>query len=298
MAVATRELTVPRSATFRLPTWLLAIPAVLALLIFFVAPLVIFAIYSFFEGSFYEVSTTLTLDNFREALSSPLARTLTANALLIGGMTAVLCVALGLPLAYFIRYRAGRFEYVLLFLVVLAMFASYLVRIYAWRTILGETGILNQALDQIGLPTIGTLLFTRAAVVLALVHIFVPYVALVAYAALRNIPVTLLDLAADLGASTVTTWRRVLLPLLAPAAAAAFLYTFVLAASDYVTPQFLGGTDGNMIGLLIQRQFTQVGDFPLGAAMSLLILILFLAFYAALSATLRVFNLTTVAARY
>lgn len=278
--------------------WFLAVPAVAALLVLFVTPLVIFTVYAFFEGSFYSVTPGFTLDNFSEAVTSSLFRDLTVNAVVMGFATAGTCVVVGLPLAFLIRFRAGRLEYPLLFLVVLAMFASYLVRVYAWRTILGDNGVLNSALRSIDAPTIGTLLYTKAAVVIALVHIFLPYVTLVAYAAMRNLPRDLLDLASDLGAGAVGRWRRVVLPLVAPAVAAGFLYTFVLAASDYVTPQFLGGRHGNMAGLLIQQQFTQVGDYPLGAAMSLLLLALFLGFYGVIALLLRVLGLSNVAVKY
>lgn len=298
MAVRAEEATVARPLRLGLPAWLLAVPATAALLLFFVTPLGIFTVYSFFEGSLYQVTAEFTVDNYTEALSSSLARRLTWNALVIGSVTGLVCLVLGLPLAYFIRYRAGRLEYPLLFLVVLGMFASYLVRIYAWRTVLGERGLLNQSLDTLGLPGVGSLLFTRVAVTLALIHIFIPYVVLVAYAAMRNLPRDLIDLAADLGAGAVDRWRRVILPLLAPAAAAGFIYTFVLSASDYVTPQFLGGKDGNMVGLLISDQFTRFGNYPLGAAMSLILLVLFLAFYGALAALLRALGLTRVALRY
>lgn len=287
-----------REARVSRRSWLLAIPAVVALLVLFVAPLVIFTVYSFFEGSYYEVSSTLTLDNFKDALESASARDLAANAITMGLATGVLCVLIGLPLAFLIRFRAGRLEYLLLFLVVLAMFASYLVRVYAWRTILGDDGVLNSGLRSLSLPTVGTLLYSKTAVVIALVHIFLPYVTLVAYASMRNLPSDLLDLASDLGAGAVSRWRRVVLPLVAPAAAAGFLFTFVLAASDYVTPQFLGGREGNMVGLLIQQQFTQIGDYPLGAAMSLLMLALFLAFYGAIAFVLRALKLSDVAVRY
>jgi spermidine/putrescine transport system permease protein len=288
----------PREAQRAWRSWVLAVPAVLALLVLFVIPLAVFTIYAFFEGAFYEVTSTFTLQNFSEALSSPAARDLTVNAVVMGLTTALACLLIGLPLAFLIRFRAGRLEYPLLFVVVLAMFASYLVRIYAWRTILGDDGVLNSALRSLSLPTVGTVLYTKTAVVIALVHIFVPYVTLVAYASMRNLPSDLLDLASDLGAGAVSRWRRVVLPLVAPAAAAGFLYTFVLAASDYVTPQFLGGRDGNMVGLLIQQQFTQIGDYPLGAAMSLLMLALFLAFYAAIAFTLRALKLSDVAVKY
>lgn len=218
------------------------------------------------------------------------------NALLVGLIAAAVSVAIALPLAYFVRYRAGRLEYPLLAAVVFSMFTSYLVRIYAWRVILGRDGLLTQVLAPVGLRSWGgSLLFSKTAVVIALVHIFVPYVTLVAYAAFRNIPKDYLELAADLGAGTVSRWARVVLPLVAPAAASGFLYTFVLSASDYVTPQFLGGTNGNMVGLQISQQFTQFGNYPLGAATSIVLLLFFMVAYAAVTGTLRALRLDSVA---
>ncbi|MET8354801.1 ABC transporter permease [Micromonospora sp. NPDC005206] len=275
--------------------WLLTLPAVVVLGFLLVAPFLVFTVYAFLQGGFYEVTGTVTLSNFASAVGSELTRRLTLNALGIGFVTATLTLAIGVPLAYAIRYRAGRMEYPLLALVVFSMFTSYLVRIYAWRVILGKDGLLTQVLGPIGLaPQDGSLLFSKPAVVIALVHIFVPYVALVAYAAFRNIPGDFFDLAADLGAGRMQRWRRVVLPLVAPAAASGFLYTFVLAASDYVTPQFLGGTDGNMVGLQISQQFTQFGNYPLGAATSIIVLLLFMLAYAVVTVFLRVLGLNSV----
>ncbi|SCL34320.1 spermidine/putrescine transport system permease protein [Micromonospora rhizosphaerae] len=285
----------PPPAPARRRGWLLTLPAVVVLGFLLVAPFLVFTVYAFLQGGFYEVTGTFTLSNFTSAVGSDLTRRLTLNALGIGFVTAVLSLALGVPLAYAMRYRAGRLEYPLLALVVFSMFTSYLVRIYAWRVILGNDGLLTQLLGPVGLaPRDGSLLFSKPAVVAALVHIFVPYVALVAYAAFRNIPGDFLDLAADLGAGRVQRWRRVVLPLVAPAAASGFLYTFVLAASDYVTPQFLGGTDGNMVGLQISQQFTQFGNYPLGAATSIIVLLLFMLAYAVVTGFLRVLGLNSV----
>lgn len=277
---------------------LMLLPATVVLAVLFVAPVAIFIVYAFFTGGSYEVTHTFTLQNFRDALSDPIARQLTGSAFLVGGATGAISLLIGIPVGYVIRYRAGRLEYPLLFAVVLGMFASYLGRIYAWRTILGDNGPLDQALGAVGLPPASTLLFTRAAVVIALVHIYVPYVVLVAYAAFRNVPAALFELAQDLGAGLVRRWVRVVLPMIAPAAVTGFLYTFVLSASDYVTPQFLGGTKGNMVGLLIEQQFTQFGNYPYGAALSLILLALFLAVYGLLAGLLRAAGLHRVAATY
>lgn len=279
----------------RLGVWL-SVPAVVALALLFLLPLGIFIVYAFLEGGYYQISSDLTLGNFAEAVNDGLIRELTLRALGTAVITSFACVVTGVPLAYVIRFRSGRLEYVLLLLVVLEMFASYLVRVYAWRAILSQNGALAPVLDVVGIAP-GSLLYTQTAVVLALVHIYLPYVTLVTYAAMRNVPTSIFEIASDLGAGTFARWRKVVLPLVAPAAATGALYTFVLAASEYVTPQFLGGTKGNMIGLLIQQEFTQLGNYPLGAAMSLIVLLIFFISYAALTGLLRVTGLHDVEIR-
>ncbi|MGH3729127.1 MAG: ABC transporter permease [Micromonosporaceae bacterium] len=285
----------PARVRHRLGVWL-SVPTVALLGALFLLPLGIFVVYAFFQGDYYEVSRELTIGNFTQALGDSLVRELTLRALTTGLLTAAICVLAGVPLAYVIRFRSGRLEYLLLLLVVLEMFASYLVRIYAWRAILNENGALAPVLDLVGIAP-GSLLYTQTAVVLALVHIYLPYVTLVTYAALRNLPVSIFEIASDLGAGTFNRWRKVVLPLVAPAMTTGALYTFVLAASDYVTPQFLGGTRGNMVGLMIQQQFSQLGNYPLGAAMSLIMLLIFFASYAALTGLLRITGLHNVEIR-
>lgn len=285
----------PARARHRVGVWLSA-PAVVALILLFLLPLLIFVVYAFLQGGYYQVSSQLTIGNFTEAFNDDATQELTLRALSTGVITAFTCVFAGVPLAYVIRFRCGRLEYVLLLLVVLEMFASYLVRIYAWRAILNQNGALAPVLDLVGIVP-GSLLYTQTAVVLALVHIYLPYVTLVTYAALRNVPGSIFEIASDLGAGTFARWRKVVLPLVAPAVLTGALYTFVLAASDYVTPQFLGGTKGNMVGLLIQQQFTQLGNYPLGAAMSLIVLLIFFVSYAALTGLLRMTGLHDVEIR-
>lgn len=274
----------------------LSLPAITVLLVLFLAPVAVFVAYSFLAGGTYQVTDKLTLGNYQDALGDSSTWRLTLNALLIGATTSLLCLLMGVPLAYTIRYKAGRFEYVLLFLVVVQLFVSYLVRIYAWRAILGPRGALAPVLDLVGIPP-GSLMYTRTAVIVALVHIFVPYVALVSYASLRNLPKSLLELSADLGANSWRRWTRVVMPLIAPAMVTGFLYTFVLASSDYVTPQFLGGQRGGMIGLMIQQEFTQFGDYPLGAATSVIVLALFFGAYLLLNTALRLSGLNRVEIR-
>jgi spermidine/putrescine transport system permease protein len=285
-----------RGALRRQP-WLLALPSAAVLGVVFLAPLGVFTVYAFFKTELFGVTHTFTLGNFRAVLSDALWRDLLWNSLLVGFLTALLSLALGLPVAYFARYRAGRFGYVVLLLLVLGMFTSYLARIFAWQAMLSNSGILNDALTSVGLPK-ANLLFTKWAVLLTLLHIYIPYVAVTAYAAMRNLPRDLLDISADLGAKPLATWRKVLLPLLAAPMAAPFLFTFVLAASDFAIPQIMGGKAGNMIGSYIQQTFSDAGNYPLGAAMSLLLLLSFLGVYLLVAIFLRVTRLHRIPAVY
>jgi spermidine/putrescine transport system permease protein len=275
---------------------LLTLPATVGMLVFFVAPIAIFVIYSFLTAQLYDVSRPFTLDAYSAALDSELNRTLARNSIVIGLLAAVFSVGFALPVAYWLRYATGRPRMIVLFLITASMFASYLVRIYAWRTMLGEHGVVNSALESIGLidEPLGFLIFNRFAVTVALVHIFLPYAVLVLYAGFQPIRPGLLEAAQDLGAGAWLRWRRVVLPLVAAPALSAFLFVFVLSASDYVTPQFVGGSSGVMLGVQVQANFTTVGNYPLGAATSLLMLAAFVALYFAMRMGLRLARLDRV----
>jgi spermidine/putrescine transport system permease protein len=280
----------------RVGPFALGLPAAAGMLLFFAAPLVVFAVYSFLTSTLFAVARPLTAENYRAALDSDLNRQLAENSFVIGLLAATITVAVALPIAYWLRYSAGRWQLPVLFLITASMFASYLVRIYAWRTILGSNGALNNGLERLGLidEPLGFLLYNKAAVTIALVHIYLPYVVLVLFAGFGPIAGGLLEAAQDLGASAARRWRSVILPLMAAPAATAFLFVFVLSASDYVTPQFLGGTDGAMLGVQIQANFTGVGNWPLGAAISFLMLGAFVLCYALVALGLRLLRLDRV----
>lgn len=274
----------------------LTAPAAVGMLIFFVAPLVTFAVYSFLTAGLFSVSGPATLANYRDAIHSPINGTLARNSLVIGLLSAGVSVAVGLPIAYWLRYAAGRFRLLVLFLITATLFASYLVRIYAWRSILGENGLLNDGLERLGVigQPLGFLLYSRFAITVALVHIFLPYVVLVLYAGFAPMSPSLLESAQDLGANALTRWRRVVLPLIAAPAMSAFLFVFVLSASDYVTPQFLGASRDVMLGVQIQANFKGVGNWPLGAAQSLLMLAAFVVCYGLCALGLRLWRLDRI----
>jgi spermidine/putrescine transport system permease protein len=274
----------------------LTTPAALGMLLFFAAPLGTFAVYSFLAGAFFEVSGPLGLGNYREVVGSSLNGILARTSAWIGFLSAFFSLLIGLPVAYWLRYAAGRWRVLVLFLITATLFASYLVRIYAWRSILGENGVINSGLKAIGVidQPLGFLLYNKFSVTIALVHIFLPYVVLVLYAGFGPMSPALLEAAQDLGANALTRWRRVILPLIAAPATSAFLFVFVLSAGDYVTPQLIGGTDGVMLGVQVQADFKVVGDFPLGAATALLMLAAFVFCYAMTALALRLMRLDRI----
>jgi spermidine/putrescine transport system permease protein len=274
----------------------LVLPAALGLLLLFAAPLGTFFLYSFLTNSLYEVSAPFTLDAYRDALTTDVNRTLAVNSFVVGLASATATIVVGLPIAYWLRFAAGRLQLLVLFLITATLFASYLVRIFAWQSILGGNGLLNSGLRRLGIidEPLGFLLYNRFAVTVALVHIFLPYVILVLYAGFRPISPALVEAAQDLGANALTRWRRVILPLMAAPASAAFLLVFVLSASDYVTPQFVGGTDGALLGVRIQAALTGVGNWPLGAALSFLMLGAFLFCYLLSAIALRILRLDRI----
>jgi spermidine/putrescine transport system permease protein len=274
----------------------LTLPAALGLVLFFAAPLGVFFLYSFLTNSLYEVSRPFTFEGYSDAVTTDVNRTLGVNSLVVGLSAAAATIVLGLPIAYWLRFAAGRWQVLVLFLITATLFASYLVRIFAWQSILGGNGLLNSGLKRLGVidEPLGFLLFNRFAVTVALVHIFLPYVVLVLYAGFRPVSPALVEAAQDLGANAFTRWRRVILPLIAAPASTAFLLVFVLSAADYVTPQFVGGTDGAMLGVRIQAALTGVGNWPLGAALSFLMLGAFLLCYLLTALALRLLRLDRI----
>jgi spermidine/putrescine transport system permease protein len=274
----------------------LAAPAAGAMLVFLVAPVVVLLAYSVLTAGFFTVATPLTLENYTDSLSNDLTWRLGRNAFIVGALVAVICVVVALPVAHWLRYSAGRLQMPVLFLITTAMFASYLVRIYAWRSILGERGVLNSGLAQLGIADepLSIFLFNRLAIVIALVHIALPYVILVLYASFRPLDARYLEAAQDLGTGVIGRWRRVILPLMAVPIVSVLLFVFVLAAADYVTPQFLGGPGDAMVGVQIATEFTASGDWAAGAALSALLLIVFAACFAVSALGLRLFGLTNI----
>jgi spermidine/putrescine transport system permease protein len=257
------------------------IPVTAFIGLFFLLPAAVFLAYSFLQSSYYKVYLIPTLGNYIKVLTNPVYLKVTLNAVRIGLMTAVLSVALSYPVAYFIRFKMKKGQSTIMVLIIVSLLSSYLVRVYAWKTILGWNGMINQlllALQLINEP-LSFFLYSKGAVVITLVHVFLPFAILPILASLQNIDASVIESAKDLGASPLTAFFKVTFPLSSTGVASAFLYAFVLAAGDYVTPQLVGGTSGMMVGLSIANQFIRTGKYGEGSALSFVVLIVFISIF-------------------
>jgi spermidine/putrescine transport system permease protein len=201
----------------------------------------------------------------------------------------VLCLVISFPLAYFIAFKAGRWKNVMLLLIILPFFTSYIVRTVAWQTILADDGWLVHRLQDVDLVAQnGRLLATRTAVIAGITYNFLPFMALPLYVALEKIDRRLIEAATDLYASRVAAFRRVTLPLAMPGVFAGTLLTFIPALGDFINAQLLGSSQQYMIGNVIQSQYLVVRDYPVAAALSFVLMALILigiAVYARLLGT-------------
>lgn len=272
---------------------LCTLPAVVYFGVFFVAPLITLALYSLLTPAMFGVHRPYTLDNFKEAATSSLPVHLVWNSVIVGLLVATICVVVGIAVAYWLTYCAGRLRIPVLFIITVTVFANYLVRIYAWRLVLGQDGAVASVLTRVGFSAhdVRGLLFSRFSVTVALVHLMLPMVVLLMFAAFRPIESRYLEAAQDLGGGAVTRWVKVILPLIAAPAATAFMLTFVLASGDYVTPAFLGGSGGQLYGVQVLAAFQTTGNWSLGAALSFLALGVYLVAYLVMTAALRLAGL-------
>ncbi|MDZ7840396.1 MAG: ABC transporter permease [Gammaproteobacteria bacterium] len=253
---------------------LLAVPATVVYGTLFVAPLAFFLVVSFWHASLFEIIPGFSLDNYVKTVTTyPRSIVFT---LTIGLSIAALTTLIAFGFAYVIRFKAGRYGPVLLFMALVTLFGGYLVKIYAWKTILGIDGILNSALLGLGLISepIDLLLYSSFAVVITLTHYLLPLAILPIYGALRGIDDLEVASARDLGASSSRVMCDIILPQAYFGIIAAFAFAYLISAGDYVTPRLVGGTETRMIGNFIESQFGMRMNTPLGAAMSFTTLVL------------------------
>jgi spermidine/putrescine transport system permease protein len=254
-------------------------PPSIWLLIFFIAPLLIMVLYTFKETSFGPL-LPLTWENYETYFQTPSFLRLLLDSSWLALVTAGLAVLLAFPVAYFLVFYVGARRVLLLTLLILPAWISFLLRVLAWKVILGSNGLLNQSLISLGLTEAGVplLLYSQAAVIITLVYVWIPFAALPLFAAMERIDPRLHEASQDLGASPSQTFWRVTLPLTLPGVASAFFFVFIPTLGEWVTPSLVGGVSGIMYGNLIQDQFARALNWPLGALMSMVLLVLVAAF--------------------
>lgn len=257
----------------RLRLYFLA-PSALILATLFLIPLLIVAVYSLeSRGAYGGVTPPFTADSYIR-IFDPLYLKILWRSFWVAGVSTLICLILGFPLALFIS-RAGARRGLYLQLVMLPFWTSFLIRTYAWMFLLRDTGLINTALLATGLlrdPL--PLLYNDFAVILGLVYGFLPFMVLPLYTNLEKLDPALLEAAADLGARPLTALARVTLPLCRPGILAGSVLVFIPCLGAYLTPDLMGGGKSIMIGTLVQNQFTTARDWPFGAALSLFLMAL------------------------
>ncbi len=216
--------------------------------------------------------------NYGTLVTNPLYASVFLRTLRIAGSVTFLSVLLGYPLAYYLSFHSGVRKELLYQLVIVPLWVSYLVRGYAWKTILGSEGVLNSFMRYAHLThgPVEFLLYSPFAVVLVLTHIYTPFAFLPIYAALENVPRALAEASQDLGAGPGKTFARVILPLSMPGLIAGATFAFVLSLGDFLAPLLVGGASGTMIANVVQSLFGAAYDWPLGAAISVCMLAIIL----------------------
>jgi ABC-type spermidine/putrescine transport system permease subunit I len=249
------------------------LPAVVLFGVFFLVPLGIIVLYSFWEVVNYQVVHHWTLSNYDYFFSVSTYVTTMWATLWVAVVATLITIVLAFPFSYWLsRYVPARLRALLLILVVVPFWTSYLLRVYSWLTILGDKGLLNRFLQWAGFTNhpIGLFLYDRPAVILVLVYLYFPFAALTLYASIERFDWDQLRAAMDLGAAPLTAIRKILLPQIRPGLVTAVIFVFIPILGEYLTPQIIGGLNGIMIGNLVVN-FFQAAEYTRGAAVSLLI---------------------------
>ena len=246
-------------------------PTLLLMAFAMAIPFGIMVVMSFWRQIGFEFDTAFTFANYAEAVERPVYQALLLRSLTISSICTVATVLVSYPMAYYVAFHVRKRKMAWIILMTLPFFSSYLLRIFAWKVILGYNGVINSGLKGLGLieQPLAFLLYSPTAVVITLAHAWAAFAILPIYISLEKIDRSLLEAATDLGDGPVKRFLGITLPLSMPGVIAASLMIFIPTVGDYVTPTLVGGPDGLMIANLIQAQFGLVNNWPMGAALAL-----------------------------
>ena len=258
---------------FSLRRFVLMGPGLIWLTVFLVVPCALVFVYSFFERGVYGgIDYIFGFDNYLRA-ADPLYLKIFLQSVKIAIITTVLALAIGYPAAYFIALAPPRRQKALLILAILPFWSNYLIRTYAWMVLLNREGLVNRALEGVGLidePL--ALLYNQFAIVVGLLYAYLPFMILTLYASIARLGPELREASTDLGGNTLQTFLGVTLPLTVPGIAAGCVFVFVLSIGNFITPDLLGGGRSIMVGNLIYDQFLSARDWPFGASLAFILI--------------------------
>ncbi|CAN5543370.1 ABC transporter permease [soil metagenome] len=250
-----------------------ALPAALVLGVLFLGAMAFMLVYSFWRTVDFSLVPDWNLDNYARFFSVPTYLRTFGKTLVMGALVTLACLATALPFAYFlVRYVSRRWQRLVLLAVIVPFWTSYLLRVYAWQSILGEQGALNQLLQAIGLIAEPSrlLVYNDVGVFIVLVYVYFPFAALAIYASLDRFDFKQFQAAQDLGARPDQTFRSVLLPQIRPGLITASLFVFVPIIGEFLTPALVGGAQGTLIGNLVVN-FLRGAQIAEGAAIAIVI---------------------------
>jgi spermidine/putrescine transport system permease protein len=253
-----------------------SLPPLLWIGLFLLLPYALMLAHSFWLVRDGVIVHQWNLQNYAKLLHNPVYAEVLLRTARIAASVTILSLLLGYPLAYYMSFHAGVRKDLLYQLVIVPLWVSYLVRGYAWKTILGSDGVLNGFLQyfHVTKEPVSFFLYSPFAVILTLTHIYTPFVFLPLYASLEHIPRNLIEASHDLGATPRATFLRVIVPLSLPGLIAGATFAFVLTLGDFLGPMLVGGPSSIMIANIVQSLFGTAYDWPLGAAIAVCILFL------------------------
>ena len=247
-------------------------PTLLFMILFLALPLGLLLVFSFWTQNYLDIDYSFTLANYTKFFDRPVFSYLLGKSILISGSVTIATVILAYPMAYYIAFRVHKHKLVWLRLITVPFWTSYLLRVFAWKVILGYNGVINSGLMELGLISepLEFILYNPFAVVITLAHAWAAFAILPIYVSLEKIDRSLLEAATDLGDTPIMRFFRITLPLSMPGVIAAAMLVFIPTVGDFVTPKMVGGTDGVMIGNVIQSMFGTSHNWPFGASLSII----------------------------
>ncbi len=250
-------------------------PTLILLFLAMVIPVVMLVARSFWTQSGMVQTADFSFVNYEMFFAKPIYWAVLKKSLYISGAVTIATLLLAYPAAYFVAFKVKKNKLIWLILITVPFWTSYLLRVFAWKLMLGYNGVVNSGLIGIGIidEPLGFLLHNVNAVVLTLAHAWAAFAILPIYVSLEKIDKSLLEAAADLGEGPIRSFIRVTLPLSMPGVIAASLLVFIPTVGDYVTPKLVGGSGGIMIGNLVQNMFGRGNNWPMGSAIAVVMMI-------------------------